>query len=128
MKRLVALAALLASPAARADPSNTTLVLVGAGLALPDYAIGVSVHEGSHAIMAKIVGATVDEVHLFPPGIDPHAHVFRFGWTYVHGLDTSADKTLFYLAPKFTDLILLGGFAALVYTGAWPHDRYGQLA
>jgi hypothetical protein len=23
---------------------------------------------------------------------------------------------------------LLGGFAALVFTGAWPHNRYGQLA
>jgi len=23
---------------------------------------------------------------------------------------------------------MLGGFAALLFTGAWPHNRYGQLA
>ena len=50
------------------------------------------------------------------------------GWTYVHGLRTRGDKTLFFLAPKIVDVTLLGGFAALVYTGAWPTNRYGQLA
>src|SRR5262249_21615116 len=30
--------------------------------------------------------------------------------------------------PKLTDAALLGGFAALVFTSAWPHNRYGQLA
>ena len=37
------------------------------------------------------------------PGIDPHAHVFRFGWTYVHGLETDRQRIFFYLAPKLTD-------------------------
>src|SRR5439155_11672671 len=62
------------------------------------------------------------------PGIDPHTNVFRFGWTYVHGLRTRGDRVFFYIAPKITDLALLGGFAALVYTRAWPGNRYGQLA
>lgn len=123
-----ALAALLASRAARADPSNETLVLVGAGLALPTYALGVSLHEGSHALAAELVGASVDELHVFPPGTDPHAHVFRFGWTYVHGLRSDRAKEFFYLAPKLTDTLLLGGFAALALTGAWPRDRDSQLA
>ena len=34
----------------------------------------------------------------------------------------------FYIAPKITDALLLGGFAALVLTVAWPNNRYAQLA
>lgn len=118
----------LASPPARAEPSNGTLVGVGLGLALPTYAIGVTVHESSHALAALALGAHVDELHLFPPGVDPKAHVFRFGWTYVHGLHTKAQRQVFYLAPKVTDAALIGGFAALAFTDAWPGNRYGALA
>ncbi|MGE5183543.1 MAG: hypothetical protein ACM31C_15835 [Acidobacteriota bacterium] len=113
---------------AHAEPSNETLVYVGLAAAPVDYLAGVSLHEGSHALAAKLVGADVDEYHPFPPGIDPHTHTFRFGWTYVHGLHTRADRAVFYIAPKITDSVLLGGFAALVYTSAWPRNRYGELA
>jgi hypothetical protein len=113
---------------ASAEPSNERLVLVGLAMAPPTYVIGVSLHEGSHALAAKLVGASVDELHLFPPGVDPHTRTFRFGWTYVHGLHTRGEKLFFYGAPKITDAVLLGGFAALVFTSAWPAHRYGQLA
>src|SRR5262249_26698648 len=73
-------------------------------------------------------GATVDQLHLFPPGRDPSTGTFRFGWTYVRGLRSRGDKIAFFVAPKLTDAALLGGFAALAFTGAWPHNRYGQLA
>ncbi len=116
------------SPRASADPSNETLVYVGLAAAPVDYLAGVSLHEGSHALAAKLVGADVDEYHPFPPGIDPHTHTFRFGWTYVHGLHTRGDRAFFYIAPKITDSLLLGGFAAVVYTSAWPSNRYGELA
>ena len=125
---VVGVALALACRDAAADPSDRTLVLVGLAMAPPTYVIGVSLHEGSHALAAKLVGADVEELHLFPPGVDPHVHTFRFGWTYVHGLHTKADRILFYIAPKITDAVLLGGFAALVFTGAWPHSRYGELA
>jgi len=118
----------LAPKRAHAEPSNSTLVYVGLAMAPVDYLAGVSIHEGSHAIAAKIVGADVDELHLFPPGIDPQVKKFRFGWTYVHGLHTRGERVFFYVAPKITDLMLLGGFAALVLTDAWPSNRYGELA
>jgi hypothetical protein len=118
----------LSSAPARAEPSDRAVIGVGLALALPDYIAGVSLHEGTHAIAAKIVGADVDELHLFPPGRDPHVHTFRFGWTYVHGLRTKGDKVFFYIAPKITDSILLGAFAALLYSGAWPGNRYGEVA
>ncbi|HEY1546391.1 MAG TPA: hypothetical protein VGG28_01155 [Kofleriaceae bacterium] len=126
--RAAVLTLLLVASSARAEPSDTTLVLVGAGMAIPDYVAGVSLHESSHALAAILLGAHVDTLHVFPPGVDPQARVFRFGWTYVHGLKTQRDTELFLLAPKFTDAILLGGFAALVFTSAWPSNKYGELA
>jgi hypothetical protein len=123
---VAAVALALAGPAA-AEPRDRTLFLVGLGLAPPTYLVGVSLHEGSHALAALAVGASVDQLHLFPPGRDPSTGTFRFGWTYVHGLTGKAEQLAFFLAPKLTDAALLGGFAALVYTGAWPHNRYGQL-
>jgi hypothetical protein len=113
---------------AQAQPDNSTLVEVGIAMAPVDYLAGVALHEGSHALGAKLVGATVDELHVFPPGTDPHAHVFRFGWTYVHDLHTTSDRITFLIAPKITDTLLLGGFAALAFTDAWPANKYGQLA
>jgi hypothetical protein len=118
---------MIAAPA-RAEPSDRTLVLTGLALAPPTYLVGVTLHESSHALAAVMVGATVDQLHVFPPGRDPSTGTFRFGWTYVRGLRSTGDKVAFYLAPKLTDAVLLGGFAALAFTGAWPQNRYGQLA
>jgi hypothetical protein len=126
--RRVVLLVVLASATARAEPSDRAIVLTGLALAPPDYLLGVSIHEGSHALMAKLVGAEVVSMHLFPPGIDPAVHKFRFGWTYVRGLHTKTERILFYIAPKITDALLLGGFAALVFTDAWPTNRYGEVA
>jgi len=125
--RAIAMAVMLAATPARAEPSDRTLVYTGLALAPVDYLLGVSIHESSHALMAKLVGAQVTELHVFPPGRDPKGH-FRFGWTYVRGLKTKPQRQLFFLAPKLTDLILLGGFAGLVFSDAWPSNRYGQVA
>jgi hypothetical protein len=122
------LVAMLVAPVAHGEPSDRTLLWTGLALAPPTYLVGVTLHEGSHALAAELVGATVDVLHLFPPGRDPTTNTFRFGWTYVHGLRSRGDKLAFYLAPKVTNAALLGGFAALAFTGAWPHNRYGQLA
>jgi hypothetical protein len=126
---LVAAAIAVASPArAIAEPSDRTLVLTGLALAPPTYLLDVSMHEGSHALAALLVGGEVDELHLFPPGRDPKVDTFRFGWTYVHGLRSRADRIAFFLAPKVTDAVMLGGFAALAFTGAWPANRYAAVA
>jgi hypothetical protein len=126
VKALVLVAALARQVSAQ--PDNSTLVYAGIALAPIDYVAGTALHEGSHALAAKLVGAEVDELHVFPPGIDPKANMFRFGWTYVHGLHTKADRITFLIAPKVTDALLLGGFAALVFTSAWPGNKYAQLA
>jgi len=125
---LAILAILFATRSAAAEPSDKTLFYTGLALTPPTYLAGVALHEGSHAIAAKLVGAEVLDVHLFPPGRDPKANKFRFGWTYVRGLQGKSERIFFFIAPKITDAALLGGFAALVLTDAWPQNRYGQLA
>jgi hypothetical protein len=126
MRALIVLA-LLARTAA-AEPDNRDLFYAGLAMAPPTYLIGVTLHEGSHALAAELVGGDVTEVRLFPPGVDPRAKKFRFGWVYAQGLRTKNEKIFFYLAPKITDAVLLGGFAALILTNTWPENRYGQLA
>lgn len=118
----------LAAAPARAEPSDRDLFYVGLALAPPTYLINVSLHEGSHALMAELVGGDVLDVHLFPPRVDPRVNKFRFGWVYARGLYTTTQRQLFYLAPKITGAVLLGGFSALVFTDAWPSNRYGRLA
>lgn len=125
--RALIVVCLLARAAAAEPPSNTKLVLIGVALAPADYLFGVALHEGSHALAAELVGGNVTEMHLFPPGIDPAVHKFRFGWTYVEGLRTKPQRILFYVAPKITDSLLLGGFTALVLSSAWPTNKYGEL-
>jgi hypothetical protein len=126
MLRILAIVLVLAG-SARAEPDNRDLFYIGLALAPPTYILGVGLHEGSHAVAAKLVGAEVMSVRIFPPGRDPRANKFRFGWTYVRGLKTRGDKQFFYLAPKITDALLLGGFAALVFTDAWPSNPYARL-
>jgi hypothetical protein len=121
-----ALAVAAPSPAA-AEPGDGELVWIGVGLALPTYAIGVTLHEGSHAVAAKLLGADVLSIDLLP-GRDPNTGAFHFGLTRVRGLTSPSQKAFFYLAPKLTDTLLLGGFTGLVFTDAWPDNRYGQLA
>jgi hypothetical protein len=125
MRALIIL--LLLCGTASADPSNERLFWTGVAMAPPTYLIGVSLHEGSHALAAKLVGGTVDDVHLFPPGIDPKVKKFRFGWVYARGLKTRGQKIFFYLAPKITDSLLLAGYTALLFT-AFPENKYAQLA
>lgn len=114
---------------ARADaPSDTRLVLTGIALAPPTYLAGVALHEGSHALAARLVGGTVEQIRLFPPGFDPRTGTFRFGWVYARGLRTRNERLLFYLAPKISDALLLGAYSALALTDHLPASDYGTLA
>lgn len=122
MKILLALL-LLAAPA-HAEPSDRHLVYAGLGMAIPDYFVGVTLHEGSHAVAAKLLGGEVTQLHLYP-GRNPWTHHFQFGWTATRGVPTSKGATLFFLAaPKITDAVLLGGWSALYFTETHPSNHY----
>jgi hypothetical protein len=125
--RLVVVAVvLLAAAPAQADPSDRTLVYAGLGMAIPAYFLGVTVHEGSHAVAAEAVGADTQELHLLP-GKNPRNGAFQFGWTRVRGLDGDRERLFFLGAPKIVDLALLGAYGALWAADGLPDGRWGHL-
>lgn len=96
-------------------------------MALPTYILGVTVHEGSHAIAAKLVGADVIGLKLLP-GRHPRNKKFYFGYTEIRGELTDRQRGFFLFAPKIVDMVMLGGYAALVGLEALPDNHYGQVA
>jgi hypothetical protein len=111
---------------AHADDADTEyLVLAGAAMAIPTYFLGVAWHEGTHALTAKAFGATITEVRLWPGMYKGH---FYFGLTRWRGGLTHGETAFALFAPKLTDLVLLGGYVALLGFDALPENDYGALA
>lgn len=108
-------------------PSSSRLVLAGVGMALPTYALGVTIHEGTHAIVARAFGRTLTRVQLLP-GFHPQTGRFQFGYVQYRGHLPRGQRTFFLLAPKLVDAVMLGGYATLVATDTLPRNHYGQLA
>ncbi len=119
--------ALAAPKTARADePSDQKLFAIGAALAVPTWLLGTVTHEGSHVVAAELVGG--DTVSFRPwPGRDRTSGVFQMGLTKVRGVRGDGKRFFFFMAPKITDVIMLGGYVALYETNAYPDGAYGQL-
>jgi hypothetical protein len=124
---LCALAGALAPAHADDEPPDpTNLVLAGAAMAVPTYFLGVFIHEGSHALTAKAFGAEVIEFKVLPGRTA--AGDFYFGYTRIRGDLGVAQRTVFLLAPKITDSLMLGGYALALELDGLPANRYGRLA
>ncbi len=115
------------SAQAQDEAPTAKLVAAGFAMALPTYWLGVTAHEGSHALMGKLLGAKVTSFSVLP-GRYGRKKTFYFGYVTVSGLRTDRQRTLFWLAPKLTDLLLLTGYAGLSLSGNLPDNRYGALA
>ncbi len=107
------------------QPSDKKLVLAGSAMAIPTYMLGVVIHEGSHALAGKMVGAKVTDYSLIP-GFHPRTGKFFFGYVTVQGLRTEGQRAWFLIAPKVSDTILLSGFSLLYATGSLPSNAYAQ--
>ncbi len=107
------------------DPSTGKLLLAGAGMAVPTYFLGVIWHEGTHAVAAKAFGAELLELRLYPSMYQGH---FYFGLTRWTGDLTPGEKAFTLVAPKLTDLLLLGGYTLVVAFDSLPENDYGALA
>jgi hypothetical protein len=107
------------------DASTGALLLAGAGMAIPTYALGVIWHEGTHALVASSLGAEVLELRLYPSMYRGH---FYFGLTRWTGDLGCGEKAFTLLAPKLTDLLLLGGYSIVVAADGLPENDYGALA
>jgi hypothetical protein len=118
----------LAAGEARADePSDAALVGTGLAVAVPTYMIGVMVHEGSHALAAKMLGAEITDYSLVP-GFHPRNDKFYFGYVSVRGMRTPGEKQFFYIAPKLSDSLLLGGYGLAYGLDAMPSNAYAHVA
>jgi hypothetical protein len=113
--------------AAEDRPSDRSLVLAGMAMAVPTYFLELSVHEGSHALMAKALGADLVAFSLVP-GFHPKTGTFYLGYTTVRGLRTDRQRAMFLMAPKASNSILLGGFALMHATDSLPNNYYGRTA
>jgi hypothetical protein len=124
---IVSLLILLVAAPARADddPSSGKLVLAGAAMAVPTYMLGVIWHEGTHALAARAFGAEILELRLYP---SVYQGRFYFGLTRWSSTLTCPEKAFTWIAPKLTDVLLLGGYGLLLATDALPENDYGALA
>jgi hypothetical protein len=130
LRALVVIAALLAPTlaprAARADdPDTEQLLIAGLGMAIPTYFLGVTLHEGSHALAAKSVGAEITRFTVVPGRREGH---FSFGYTRWRGDLSRGEKAFVYLAPRITDTVLLGLYGLMIGLDTLPDDEYGALA
>ncbi len=130
MRALIVVAAmsLVLQPRAAAaeEPSDRRIVMVGLALAVPTFFLGTVTHEGTHVISAELVGA--DTTYFRPwPGRDKLTGAFHLGLTRVRGLTGNRERFFFFMSPKITDLVLLGGYVALYESSAYPDGAYGQL-
>ena len=114
-------------PAEADQPSDTALTLAGLGLAIPTYPLVLMGHEGSHALMAKILGAKIVD-YSFVPGRHPRTNNFFFAYVSVTGLKSDTERALFYMAPKMTNLAMLGLYSLLYGTDTLPGNSYFKLA
>lgn len=123
----LALAAVVgAAPSVRGEElSDGEIIGYGAAMAVPGYFLGVTLHEGSHALAAIACGAEIEEIRLLPGFIDGH---FYFGYTRWRGHLTRDQQVFALIAPKLTDLAILATYAVLLDAGALPEDDRGELA
>ena len=116
------------APDARADDGDRDsgkLVLAGAAMAVPTYLLGVIWHEGTHALVARSLGAEVLELRLYPSVYRGH---FYFGLTRWTSDLTCPEKAFTWIAPKLTDVLILGTYGLLLATDALPENDYGEMA
>ncbi len=131
----------------RQETSPLKVVGLGALMALPTYVLGVTWHEGSHAAAAKLVGGNVTGFSILPERhpIDGHLTFghsnYNSGKICGGGTDsdgilhiqgfcpfTKGQNTFILLAPKLTDLALMGGYTALNETNHLPENLYARIA
>jgi hypothetical protein len=133
MKSLLILALLSAAfadePCEKHDqPGPLSLIAVGSLLALVDLPLGTAIHEGSHALSAKAFGADILEFDI-TPGFEQTSAGEKWFWGYARWTPVLSEneRIVTYLAPKLTNLVLLGGYAALLETDNLPKNKWAQL-
>jgi hypothetical protein len=105
--------------------TDRDLVLTGFGMSVPAFFVGVTLHEGTHALLAHSFGAEIVEIRLTPGFYEGR---FYFGLTRWKGQLTRGERTITLLGPKGVDLVIMGGFTAMWLTDSLPASDLGTLA
>ena len=110
---MVGLLAGLAGQAQGDRPETKDLVLAGGAMAVPAYIGGVALHEGMHAVIAKLYGRTITSMSILP-GRHPRNGRFYFGYVSYRPRLPAGKRTLLLLAPKLVNLLWLGGLIFVI--------------
>lgn len=95
------------------------IVFESLAFAVPTFFVTTAIHEGSHAFIVWMSGENVQDVRILPQQIDGH---FVFGYTAWEGELTRTQTALTNIAPKLTDLAILGAYTAWL-EGADGHSN-----
>ncbi len=117
-----------ATPTEDSKPSNSVLLQTAALLAVPTYFLGVTMHEGSHALAAKALGADDVSITILPTRTNKG--MFALGKTHIGSFpgETVDKDFVWVLAPKATDLLIMGIYSGILESGNMPKNKWAQLS
>jgi hypothetical protein len=107
------------------EPGRAAVVAVGTAMAVGAYFLALTWHEGAHALTVESMGGDVTRFSILPFTRSGNLH---FGETKFVGCSGTEELALVFLAPKAVDLLLLGGYTALLETDTLPANRWARLA
>src|SRR5262245_13673020 len=96
------------------DPSTAALIGVGLPMLLGDFFLQDTLHEGSHCLMTEMVGGHCLGIKIWPSKNENGN--WTMGETYWSNINGENRELAVLLAPKATDLLMLGGYTALLET------------
>ncbi|OFZ83757.1 MAG: hypothetical protein A2603_01655 [Bdellovibrionales bacterium RIFOXYD1_FULL_55_31] len=108
------------------SPSVLKLIGAAALIAPAEYFLNVALHEGSHALAVKTFGGKVQDFKI-TPSKDGEGYVM-FGKTEYTGEFSKAQLAIIDIAPKISDILIVGSYAALQESENVPQNKYAQVA
>lgn len=107
------------------QPGVKALLLASGLMAIADYFVQTTVHEGAHALTAELFGSHVTKFRILPERVNGD---LRFGYVRYKGRLSRDERALFLLAPKIANFMILAGYTLMFETDSMPENRYAQLA
>jgi len=112
-------------PKQDSQPGTGTLIAMGLPMAIGQYFTGVGVHELSHAVPVLLYGGKITEFSIFPSmGDDGAIQLGHVGW---QGGLPKDQQAVILLAPKITNLAIMGTYSLLLETDNLPKSKYAHL-
>ncbi|HLE01098.1 MAG TPA: hypothetical protein VJB59_12615 [Bdellovibrionota bacterium] len=108
------------------SPSALKLIGAAALIAPAEYFLTAALHEGSHVLAVKTFGGKVQNFEI-TPSKDGEGYVI-FSKTEYTGDFSKAQLAITDIAPKISDILIVGSYAALQESESIPQNKYAQVA